>query len=178
MKQLIYTVLLSFVATTANAQTEDNACKISFATTVGTGLPIMNAPSSMSFAWQVLGYCHLTERWSVGAGTGLSFYEKTSIPVFGDVKFQIGKTQKFTPYTELGMGYSFTPASDANGGFFMNPSVGILYPLKNRMKLQLALGYELQALERLKTQTDSYFSKEFVEKLSHHSVSVRLGFVF
>jgi hypothetical protein len=178
MKQLIFIALFSFAVITANAQTENKECQISFVTTVGTALPVMNTSSSMPLTWQVLGYYHLAERWSVGVGTGLSFYEKTLIPVFGDVKFQIGKSRKFTPYAELGMGYSFAPESNANGGFFMNPSIGIQYPLKKKIKLQLAIGYELQELERLKTQTDSYFSKEFAEKLSHHSVSVKLGLSF
>ena len=60
----------------------------------------------------------------------------------------------------------------------MNPSIGIQYPLKNKIKLQLAVGYELQKLERLKTQTDSYFEKEFVERLSHNSISIKLGLLF
>lgn len=87
-------------------------------------------------------------------------------------------TRKFTPYAELAAGYSFAPSDDANGGFFMNPSVGIQYPLKNKMRLQLAVGYELQELERLKKQTDNNFHKEFAEELSHHSVSIRLGLCF
>ena len=60
----------------------------------------------------------------------------------------------------------------------MNPSIGVQYPLKNNMKLQLAIGYEFQELDRLKKQTDGYFHKEFEEQLSHHSISVRLGLSF
>lgn len=141
------------------------------------GLPI-SIPSSIPFTWQILGIYNLTERWLVGTGTGLSFYEKMLIPVFGDVRFQIGQTRKFTPYAEFGVEYAFAPHSDAKGGFFMNPSIGMQYPLKNRMRLQLAVGYELQKLERLKTQTDGYFRKEFTEKMSHHSIAIKLGFLF
>lgn len=177
MKKILFTVFACFVLITANAQTENKECKISYAATIGTGLP-MSTPSSTPFTWQALGYYNLTGRWVVGVGTGLSFYEKMLIPVFGDVRYQIGRTRKFTPYAELGMGYSFAPQSDANGGFFLNPSVGIQYPLKNKMKLQLAIGYELQELERLKTQTDNYFKKEFVEQLSHHSISIKTGLQF
>ena len=49
---------------------------------------------------------------------------------------------------------------------------------KNKIKLQLAIGYELQKLERLKTQTDNYFHKEFAEKLSHNMISVKFGLCF
>ncbi|GAE85669.1 hypothetical protein [Bacteroides reticulotermitis] len=76
------------------------------------------------------------------------------------------------------MGYAFAPQRKVNGGFFINPSIGVQYPLAGKMKLQLAVGYELQEFERLKTQTDNQFRKEFAEQLSHHSLSVRLGLKF
>lgn len=176
MKRLIFISFFCLAIITAKAQT-GNENKFSFTTTLGTGIP-MSTPSSIPFTWQLMGYYNLTDKWSVGAGTGLSFYEKTLIPVYGDVRFQIGRERKLTPYVEFGAGYSFVPANDANGGFFMNPSVGIQYSLKNKIKLQLAVGYELQELERLKTQIDSYFHKEFAEKLSHHTISIKLGLHF
>lgn len=176
MKRVIFISLFSLAIIIAKAQT-GNENTFTFTTTLGTGIP-MSTPSSTPFTWQIMGYYNLTEKWSVGAGTGLSFYEKTLIPVYGDVRFQIGRERKFTPYVEFGAGYSFAPASDANGGFFMNPSVGIQYPLKNKMKLQLAVGHELQELERSKTQMGSYFHKEFAEKLSHHTISIKLGLRF
>jgi len=176
MKRLIFITLLGIIAISVKSQT-NNENKISFATTLGTGIS-MSTPSSTPFNWQVLGYYNLTERWSVGAGTGLSFYEKMLIPVFGNIKFQIGRERLFTPYTELAIGYSFTPSNNTHGGFFMNPSFGIQYSLKNGMKLRLAIGYEIQELERLKKQTDNYFYKEFEEKLSHHSISLKVGLTF
>ena len=170
-------MLACFTLLAAHAQTDRQACRISYATTLGTGLS-MSTPSSTPFTWQVLGYYNLTDRWAIGAGTGLSFYEKTLIPLFGDVRFQLGKTRRFTPYAELGVGYAFAPQRKVNGGFFINPSIGVQYPLTGKMKLQLAVGYELQEFERLKSQTDASFSKEFVEQLSHHSLSFRLGLRF
>ena len=174
MKKILFVLMCSLLLVSAIAQNEN---KIFFAATAGTGISI-GVPSYTPFTWQVSGYYHLTERWLVGAGTGLSFYEKLLIPLYGDVKYQIGKTRTITPYAELGMGYSFAPNDEANGGLLMNPSVGIQYPLKNRMKLQLAVGYELQKLERLKKHSDSYFTKEFAEKLRHHAISIKLGLCF
>lgn len=176
MKRIFFSILLSITVLGVKAQ-NIFVEKISFATTVGTGLS-MSTPSSTPFTWQVLGYYNLSDRWAFGVGTGLSFYEKMLIPMFGDVRFQIGRERKITPIAEFAMGYSFASSSSANGGFFMNPSIGIQYPLKNKMKLQLALGYELQELERLKKQTDSYFHKEFAEELSHHTISAKLGLRF
>lgn len=177
MKNLIFIVLISLSVITAKAQTKEKECKLSFSTTIGSGLSI-STPSKTPFTGQVLGHYRLTEKWYIGAGTGLSLYEKMLIPVFGDVKFRIGRIRKVTPYAELGMGYAFAPDRNVNGGFFMNPSFGIQYSLKNRMKLQFAIGYELQELERLKKHADDYFAKEFAEKLNHHSISLKLGFIF
>jgi len=98
--------------------------------------------------------------------------------VYGDVKFQIGRERKFTPFVEFAMGYSFATSDNANGGAFVNPSIGVQYPLKNKMKLQLAVGYTGQEFERRKEQTDSYFHKEFAEKLCYNSISFRLGLCF
>lgn len=177
MRHLFFIVFLCCITGIAKAQAIFDRGKLSFATTVGTGLSI-NTPSSTPFTWQLLGYYNLSERWAVGAGTGVSFHEKMLIPLYGDIRFKIGRTRKFTPYAEWGMGYSFAPQDDANGGFFMNPSLGIRYALKNKIKLRLAIGYELQELERLKTHTDDYFVKEFVEELKHHMISVKLGLEF
>lgn len=176
MKRLIFIILLCVAICSAKAKTTDES-KISFATTIGTGLP-MSEPSSTPFTWQALGYYNLSSRWAVGVGTGLLFYEKMLIPIYGDIRFQIGRERKITPYAEFAAGYAFAPSGNANGGFFMNPSFGIQYPLKNKIKLQFAVGYELQELERLKKQADNYFMKEFAEQLSHHSISFKIGLRF
>jgi len=177
MKQLFFIVFLLLTVCPAKAQSATRKYKFSYTTTIGSGLAF-STPSSTPFTWQVLGYYSLTDKWAIGAGTGLFFYEKMLIPLYGDVRFQIGRSRRFIPYTELAMGYSMAPGKKVNGGFFMNPSFGFQYPLKNKMKLQLAIGYEIQELERLKTQTDNYFHKEFTEKLSHHSVSLKWGIMF
>ncbi|MDR0543906.1 MAG: hypothetical protein LBG30_00950 [Odoribacteraceae bacterium] len=174
MKRFVFVMLLCIAVSSVKAQPHGKS-SISFATTIGTGLSI---PSSTSFSWQVLGYYKLTDRWSAGAGTGLSFYKKMLVLACGNIRFQIGRERKFMPYAECAAGYSFALSDNANGGFFMNPSIGIQYPLKNKIKLQLAVGYELQKLERLKKHTDNYFLKEVEEQLSHHSISFKVGLRF
>lgn len=176
MKRFIFMLPLCIAFIQLQAQTNHKE-KISVATTLGLGIS-MNTPSSTPLMWQVLGYYKLTERWWLGVGSGLSFYEQTLIPLYGDIRFQMGKQRKFTPYAELAVGHSFAPASDANGGLFINPSIGIQYSLKCRAKLQLAIGYEGQNLERLKQQQDDFFLKEFSEKLDHHMISIKTGLQF
>lgn len=175
MKKIFFTLVV-FSAIVAGVRAQDKH-RFSFATTIGTGIP-MSTPASTPVTWQALSYYNLTDRWAVGVGTGLSSYEKILIPLYGDIRFQIGRERKITPYLELAAGYSFAPSKEALGGCFFNPSVGIQYPLKNRMKLRLAVGYESQQMKRLKKQADDYFSKEFEEQLWHQSISIKMGFCF
>ena len=151
--------------------------RLRFSTTIGTGIP-MSSPASTPFAWQVLGYYTINQRLSAGIGAGISLYEKTLIPLFADAKFNITKPKKFTPYIECGVGYSFAISQNANGGFYLSPSVGIEWSIYGRNKLLLAIGYESQSLERLKMHEDQYFDAEFKEQLNHNAISIKIGFIF
>jgi len=148
-----------------------------YTTTIGTGIAV-NEPSYTPFLFHVLGYYPLGHRFSAGVGTGLSFYETMLIPLFADVKFAITQPQKIIPYVECGGGYAFAPNKNANGGLYLNSSVGVQYALSDNLKLQLAAGYELQKLERLKKHTNQYFTAGFAERLNHHILSLKVGIVF
>lgn len=169
-------ILLFFVFSFA-AVGQDGRKHFSYSVTVGTGIP-MDIPSKVSFTGQILGYYNVVQRFSVGAGTGIFIYERTLIPLFGDLWFLIIKPHLFTPYIELAAGYSFAPAKSVNGGFYLYPSVGTTYSLNEKIKLQFALGYELQKLKRLKRYEDFNFVSEFEERLNHHLLSIKAGVVF
>lgn len=151
--------------------------RFAFATAVGTGFAV-SKPAFTPFMWHVLGYYSVSKRFSVGIGSGVSLYEKALIPLFAAAKFTIERGRKFTPYLECGAGYSFASGPKANGGFYLNPSAGLLYSLGENRRLFWALGYEGQKLERLKTQQQAFGTVEWVEKLNHASVSVKIGLVF
>lgn len=143
----------------------------------GTGISF-GKPSVTPLLVHLTGLYQLSDRWAAGMGYGFSFYEELVSPLYGDIRFQLGKTRKFTPFIESAVGYSFAMKKKVNGGLFMNHSIGLRYPLNNQFKLQLSLGYELQKLERLKKQTDNYFHKEFKEKLAHNMLTLKLGLLF
>lgn len=174
MKKIAYILAILLIGMVVNAQ---EVKRFSFSTTLGTGID-MSEPSSTPFVWQAAGYYNVNNRFAIGVGTGLSVYEKLLIPLFADVKFLIIKPKKFTPFVECGVGYSFAPNKHANGGGFLSPSVGVQYTLSQEKKLFLALGYEVQKLERLKTYKDDYLTTEFSEKLNHNLISVKVGFIF
>ena len=174
MKKIITAFALMFVVFCTKGQSSE---RFIYAATIGTGFP-MNEPAYTPFTVHVLGYYRISERFSAGGGTGLSFYEMTLIPVFADAKFALTQTRKFVPYVECGIGYAFAPNGNANGGFYLYPSLGVQYALSGKMKLQLAAGYELQQAERLKKHTNDYLTAHFAEKLIHHTLCVKIGVVF
>lgn len=175
MKKIFLTLVVLFaVVTGVKAQ---DIKRFSFATTIGIGIP-MSTPSSTPFEWQVLGYYNFNGRFSAGIGTGISVYEKALIPLFADVKFNITKPRKLTPYLECGAGYSFAPDKNANGGIYLNPAVGVQWAVCPKMKLLLAVGYEMQKYEHLKSYNNQHFEAEFKEQLNHNSISIKIGFLF
>lgn len=174
MRKIILLIIASCTVALATAQQTKH---LTFATSVGTGID-MSEPAVTPFTWQFLGYYTISKQFSAGIGTGLSIYEKALIPLFTNAKFTITKPQKATPYIECGIGYSFAADKNTNGGFYLNPSVGIQYSICREKKLFFALGYELQKLERVKIQEHPLFTTEFTEKLSHHAISIKIGFMF
>lgn len=171
MKKMILTCIATVLYLTVHAQ------KFSFQTAVGSGIDL-STPVSTPIYWRISGHYLVVERFSVGAGTGLSFYEKTLVPIFADAKFLITRPRKFTPFLECRVGYGFAPSDDANGGFYLNPVVGIRYAVGHRHGIFVAIGYESQNLERLKTYGNHFLKAEFAEKLRRRSIGIEVGFEF
>lgn len=175
MKRILLVSIFVFIVTLTYGQTESP--RFSYSTTIGTGLA-MSTPSKTPFSWQVLGYYNITPRWAVGAGTGISIYEKPLLPLFANVKFRIIKPVKWTPYIECGAGYSLPLAKKSHGGFYLSPTIGVEYAAFEKARFLFGIGYEWQELERSKSYQDNYFTSEFQEKLSHHSLAFKIGVVF
>ena len=83
------------------------------------------------------------------------------------------RPKKLTPYLECNIGGSLAAAKETNGGFYLSPSVGAQVKLTQKLKMNIALSYEIQQLETLKQRTDEYFHTEFKEELSHHSITLK-----
>lgn len=174
MKKIILLIIVCCTAAMVSAQQTE---RLTFATSIGTGID-MSEPATTPFSWQILGHYSISKRLSAGIGTGLSVYEKALIPLFADVKYTIARPKRFTPYAECGIGYSFAPDKVANGGFYLNPSIGVQYSVSGDVKIFFALGYELQKLERVKKQEQLLFTAEFAERLRHNAISIKIGFMF
>lgn len=172
MKRFILITLLFAVLTGIHGQAQEK--RIAYSTSIGTGIA-MNEPACTPFTWQVSAHYHLDRRFAIGAGTGVSVYEKALIPLYGSIQFNLIKPRKLTPYIECNLGGSFAADKEANGGLYLSPSVGARLRLSEKLKLNFAIGYELQELERTKKHADAQFATEFKEELSHHSIMFKIG---
>lgn len=168
-------ILLSFIAIYADGQTVHK--HFSYTASIGTGVS-MSQPSCTPFIGQVIAHYHINQRFTIGAGSGLSVYEKVLVPLYANVQFFITQPRKLTPYLECNIGGSFAAAKEANGGFYLSPSIGTQLKLTQKLKMNFALGCEIQKLERLKEHTDEYFHTKFKEKLSHHTITFKVGLTY
>lgn len=171
-RYLVIFALLSVFTIRANGQTEKK--DFSYTTSIGTGIAL-DQPSCIPFTWQAMSHYHLHRRLAICAGTGLSVYEKPLIPLYIGAQFFITRPKRLTPYLECNIGGSFAVAKETNGGFYLSPSIGILFNISRKLKMNCSVGYELQKLERVKKHTDQYFHSEFLEKLSHQTVMIKTG---
>lgn len=176
MKQFILLfALLSAFAISISGQTDDK--RFSYTTTIGTGIA-MSQPSCTPFTWQIMSHYHINQRFAIGAGTGLSVYEKALIPLYASAQYFITKPKTLNTYIECNIGGSFATTHTANGGFYPSPSIGLQFNIAYKLKMNCALGYELQELEQLRKHTDQYFHTEFKEELSHHSITFKVGLTY
>ena len=98
MKKFIFTlILLSCITIYADGQTDNK--HFSYTTYIGTGLS-MSQPSCTPFTWQIMGHYHINQRLTIGAGSGLSIYEKalilSLIHILFENKVQLKRRQTFS----------------------------------------------------------------------------------
>lgn len=177
MKRLFVVLAAMLSAAPAIAVRGQEMPRFACSTSVGTGFALGRSAST-PFVWRVTGYYNVGRRFSVGAGTGLSFYEKALVPLHVDAKFLLARPRRFTPYAECAAGYAFALRGDANGGLLLNPAVGVQYALRGGMHLFFSAGYELQKLERLREYRGDRFSAAFCEKLGHGTLMLQVGVQF
>lgn len=174
MKKLISILIAATAATALSAQ---NGSRLSCSAALGTGF-VAGEPTPAPFVVRIGGYYRVSPRFSAGAGTGLSRYEKTLIPLYADVRLLLTRPRRFTPYAGCAAGYAFAVRRDANGGVLFGPALGVRYALGGGFRLFFEAGYEMQRLERLREYTGPHFSAQFAEKLRHGTVLFKLGFLF
>lgn len=151
--------------------------KVSYSAKIGSGISISSL-SITPFTVEAMIHYNLTNHWAFGAGTGYGLYDNISaIPLYANVKYTINPKTKYNMFADCSAGHSFAFENGKNGGFYLNPEFGLQRELWHKT-FSVAIGYQLQELERRKSNSDSYVSSQFVETLSVHSISIKLGIVF
>ena len=122
---------------------------------------------------------------AIGIGSGLEAYEELMMPVFLDIRGNIGKGN-FTPYYALGLGYGL-PLGEwidndtgfdekFKGGKFIYPAIGIKFASRNALAFQMDIGYNFQQNEREVFRW--WGGNGNIEKIWYKSLAIRLGVSF
>ena len=90
----------------------------------------------------------------------------------------MSKPHRFTPFVGCNIGHAFVPKEHVSGGFYLSPAVGISYQLKDRQRLSLSIGYELQEYNRLTTYESALYLTQYIENISNHALTASIGFTF
>lgn len=145
-------------------------------------------------------YYALNKNVNIGIGGGIKLYKSyqkyiTSFPVYLNAVYKFNSS-KIIPFIETKVGYSFMKEkrsgriygyykeypegvdfnTEINGGFFLSPSAGVLFPLKNNHKISLSAAYVLDqdSFEAHGTQ----LNKTEKGTNTHHSIALRVGYSF
>jgi hypothetical protein len=136
------------------------------------------------------------KRLSAGIGIGVEFMKETHLPVSVNVLYPFGNRAAVRPFVRLQAGYLFAPESkttsntpydpqssdygyypqnyskmDSRGGWFLNPSAGIIFYTKQRVGIALSAGYRHQTLHY--RGADDYRLM-----LEQNRLSLTLGLIF
>lgn len=98
------------------------------------------------------------EKWFVGLGAGIDYYQYRSVPVFADVRYELGKKKnRFFMYTDAGINCSWVAevykdwdwnsSSDFSNGLYTDSGVGLNAYFKNGNAFVVSLGYSHKAIK-------------------------------
>ena len=134
---------------------------------------------------------------SAGAGIGVEFYNETYLPVFASLSYQFND-RNVSPFVTLQAGYlialenktrisggyypydylsSYWPQPvpkdnlDAQGGFLINPSVGLLFKTSHGYGITLSAGYRFHQLNFRE-------SSDYKLRADYNRLSIKLGILF
>lgn len=136
---------------------------------------------------------------SIGAGVGVEFLKETYLPVTANLMYKFRKT-RFTPYAILQAGYQipledsrinyydlvpnnlssssiwpgFWPGTqdrlEAEGGWLLNPAIGLISLSRNGFGISLSVGYRFHRLRYSN-------SSDYAIDVDYNRVTVKLGLI-
>lgn len=135
------------------------------------------------------------DNWFAGIGTGLDYYLYRSVPLFMDLRYELGKKKnKFFAYGDAGINISwvkeynndwFTPWSSIrnnnyNNGLYTEAGIGISAAFKKGDAFLLSLGYSTKSLEEIITYDDwrTGQKQSDINKYRFRRLALKMGFRF
>lgn len=107
--------------------------------------------------------------WFAGVGLGLDYYQYRSVPLFADVRYEMGqKRNKAFLYGNAGINFSWAQnyfydepviwngnrSNDFNNGFYSDAGIGLSAGCKNGNAFILSLGYSRKTMQEKITYID------------------------
>jgi hypothetical protein len=133
--------------------------------------------------------------WFAGIGLGLDYYQYRSVPVFADMRYEVGiKRNKFFAYGNAGINFSWVQnefmnepviwngnrSNNFNNGFYSDAGIGLSAGFKNGNAFILSLGYSRKTMEEKITYDDwrTGNSQTDVNTYRFNRVLLKAGFRF
>jgi hypothetical protein len=125
----------------------------------------------------------LNQKYHIGVGTGIEYFEYITIPLFGEVRYELPTTGGSRPFFSVKTGYSFAlqnpneSGKTHKGGFLLSPEIGCRYSVNQKATIVISLGYNYQHLSYKEARNPSW--SETVQEstiLTHYNrISLRIG---
>jgi hypothetical protein len=165
MKRIIISVICCFCMCSVWAQVGKK--KVYQFHSINT-LALVNGNNGVSAALQTVnGFTK--GPWFAGIGLGIDYYQYRSVPVFADVRYELGaKRNKFFAYGNAGINFSWVQdefldepviwngnrSNNFNNGFYSDAGIGLSAGFKNGNAFLLSLGYSRKTMEEKITYDD------------------------
>jgi len=120
-------------------------------------IALLNGSSGAGAQVQLAGGL-VKNNWHFGLGTGIDYYELTSVPVYSDVRYHFGKEKKAFAYANLGYNFHWKestegrvyimppPNSTVKGGLYTDLGIGYNIGLGKNQSLALSIGFSVKQL--------------------------------
>lgn len=116
-----------------------------------TGLDILPGPETTSIRFRVVKEHRFNPKFSVGLGTGFTFYHDplSLVPLLLNAKYRQAEGN-VTPFVSLSVGYNISILSDTDtdidghsGGYLLNPAIGLQFATKSRVGWHISAGFNI-----------------------------------
>ncbi len=142
--------------------------------TIGVGA-MSNIGGEYRLEFNVIGGYQFNPYFYTGVGVGLHIWIAegcVGVPIFADFRGNF-LNRKATPYIDFRIGGDVTNV----GGFYMSPTAGCHFRIKNNTGIDFGLGYTMQIAETIYWFFNSYSGfSTFYENDNYGGLSIRLAF--